>query len=202
MAEQFGSTTIILNCEVDQILISEEDDVWSTLEKCAIPNFILNGSSRRGWQGLAIHELCQISKTRDLSFLYGSLCVHGNWRFVDEKYDLGICVYAFDSDGIRNAVTSLDRLIQWIRSNVDLVSNIKLINSDVGPSGVAQAVTSAQISSYPAQNSPQGDDGDDPWYLFSFLLSIYKVMSEALELGKSVLHVSTVGWDLRDSWAD
>lgn len=188
--------------------MGDEDDLWKTLEMhvftkegMAIFNQV-HGSSRRGWQGLATHKLCQLSKTKDLGFLYGSLLVESHWRFVDDKHGLGVCAHVFEPQELQRIVESIADLMNWIRCNIDSVSGIDLIKWNLSSGDVVQAFSSARISAYPYRSSSQGDDGEDPWYLFSYLVSIKYVMEEALKHQKGVLHASTVGWDLRDEWVD
>jgi hypothetical protein len=159
----------------DEFLYRESDE--------GVIDYVLT-SSRRDWLKWAVERLCSASAVPNLSFLYGSPAVHFKDVFAQSVAGLGEwCVWrshVIVPDDLEKPIESISMLFEWSRNNVADIASDEFMGTFASEGEILNAIEQPTLTREPTFDDRVGsDDGDGPWCLYSFLVSMQQLMRNA-----------------------
>jgi hypothetical protein len=162
--------------------------------------------SRGAWAMEMVDRVCRLAKIDGLSFLAGirtpalkviPILADGE----DEKSgSTHIVNYGFllDESAIQKANLDITRLFEWSAANVNILADENLMGYYAYEDGIREAIQSPIVSNHLTASSDTGskipghEDGDGPWYFYSWLHSVQQVLKAALLFQQHVLHTTGI----------
>jgi len=159
--------------------------------------------SRGAWAMEMLSRICRLAKIDGLPFLIGTRVPGVRIISIVADGDSGktyIENYGFllDEPAMNNANEAIDRLFDWSAANIDTLADEDLMGFYTSGDGVREAIQTPIISDYLTASSESGsriagsEDGDGPWYFYSWLRSVQQVIKTALLFQQHVLHTTKI----------
>jgi len=183
--------------------LSINKDIWaesSTEEREIIKRNLLKSTiqfSRNGWAGITTEALLELSGQPHLKFLCGENTSLDSWKFPDGEDGEApwgyLCGFLLKSDDLKRTIAAIDQLFIWSLNNLDVISKSTMLGG-YDREEVSEAITNPITSENPAgdENVTRGEDGDGPWFLYSWLHSVRQVCHTALLCDQAVLHTMDI----------
>lgn len=157
--------------------------------------------SRGAWAMEILDNVCRLAKIDSLPFLIGTRVSGIKIIPILADGDSGktyIQEYAFllDEPAIRKANADIDRVFEWSAVNVATLANENLMGYYADRDEILKAIQNPIISSSLTASTESGssipgyEDGDGPWYLYSWLRSVQQVLKAALLFRQQILHTT------------
>lgn len=150
----------------------------------------VTGQSRSEWQSLVTGQICTLAQIVGLEFLYCDDRLTPDWEFeLDSEMSI-TRGYLLGKKGLQTAIPALDDLYAWVKSNASKVlQQTELLYGCCGGTDELIKVMESSVPSGDPYTDCGYEDGDSHYYLFAYLSSIRKIMSNALENDKRLLHM-------------
>lgn len=166
--------------------------------------------SRGAWALFMAGQLCRLAKIDELRFLGGDTAAPTGRCIAilaDDEDDAPGTPYVaqhgflLDEDAMQKANKGIDRLFAWSAANLDTLAADDLMGYfafkdkigdaiqnptlfaklTVAPAGISIVSVTDQIDGH--------EDGEGPWYFYSWLRSVQQVIKTALLFRQQVLHI-------------
>lgn len=159
--------------------------------------------SRGAWAMEMLSNICRLAKIDGLPFLIGTRAPGAKIIAIVADGDSGqtyVENYGFllDEPAMNKANEAIDRVFEWSAANIDTLANEALMGYYAHSDGVREAIQNPIISDYLTACSESGsripghEDGDGPWYFYSWLRSVQQVIKTALLFRQHVLHTTKI----------
>jgi hypothetical protein len=215
MATYFSAETLVIDPEIQSANFKDGNELFSVnppdLEKSIIESLTeqdreklllsTHMSSRRGWAAFYLQELCSQACVTNLVFLYGENSPYLRWKLpldVDEDDEDEDDVYSYvhgyllEVNEIKSASEAIAFLFDWSLKNIDIISHDDQLGYFADSDDIYEAITQPVTTPNPRNVVAYSEDGDGPWYFYSWLHSVKAVMDTALLANKNILHVGIV----------
>ncbi len=162
--------------------------------------------SRGAWAMEMADRVFRLAKIEGLGFLAGirtptfkiiPIFADGEDEKSGSKY---IVNYGFllDESAIQTANLAISRLFEWSAANTDVLADENIMGYHAHKEGILEAIQNPIISNHLSASSASGlsirgyEDGDGPWYFYSWLHSVQQVLKAALLFRQHILHTTRI----------
>lgn len=215
MATSFGSTTLVFDTQTQSTNFKENGNELLSVEPYSIDTSVLDAlseqdrqqillstcmSSRGAWASEFVQYLCSQAKVECLAFLYGDNAPSLRWKLPlgieDGEEEIYAYAYGYllETEEMKAAALAIDTLFDWSLKNIELLSQDDQLGYFAYSEEIYEAITQPIASPNPLldEEVAYSDDGNGPWYLYSWLNSVRCVIHTALSCKKNVFHASEV----------
>lgn len=159
--------------------------------------------SRGAWAMEMLAIICKLARIDGLPFLIGTRAPGTKIIAIVAEGESGETYvekhgFLLDESAMNKANEAIDRIFEWSAANVDTLANEDLMGFYAGRDGIVEAIQTPIISDYLTASSESGsripgnEDGDGPWYFYSWLRSVQQVIKTALLFRQHVLHTTKI----------
>jgi hypothetical protein len=162
--------------------------------------------SRGAWAMEMADRVCRLAKIDGLPFLAGirapALKIIPILADGEDEESGSTCIvnYGFllDEPVIQKANLDIARVFEWSSANIDILADENLMGYHAYKDGIREAIQSPIASNHLTASSDSGskipghEDGDGPWYFYSWLHSVQQVLKAALLFRQHVLHTTDI----------